>query len=53
MLNNSGGKGTIIDLYQCPFIVILGEQIVKTHYLGLFFGILWKLLYLCGQKRSN
>ena len=30
MSNNSGGKGTIIDLYQCPFIVILGEQIVKT-----------------------
>ena len=23
-------KDTIIDLYQCPFIVILWEQIVKT-----------------------
>lgn len=26
----SCGKDTIIDLYQCLFIVILGEQIVKT-----------------------
>lgn len=25
---DSGYKGTIIDLYQCPFIVILGKQIV-------------------------
>jgi len=30
MLNNTGRKGTIIDLYQCPFIMISGEQIVKT-----------------------
>ena len=30
MSNNSGGKSTIIDLYQCLLIMILGEQIVKT-----------------------
>jgi len=44
-----GCKGTIIDLYQCLIIIILGEQIVIF---GFFFDDLQKFCIFADRKNN-